>query len=148
MEFMNNKWPEWLTNINSVISIVGFIVNVVVFLQVASIRRSFSARARLPELIGDLTKSASELSASLNGWPNTCLDVRTQLKVAESTIKTAKRVLPRDVRGSLGPLYKGLKAIAKSVSPTTDVDKIWSCYSEMLGAITSMEQHLKNIKWK
>jgi hypothetical protein len=130
--------------------IVGFFITLIVMFQVRSIRLTFRARARLPQITKDLRKAGSVLSANLGSWPLRKNDGHAQIKVASSLIDGALPFVPRASRRSMAQINKKLIKAAREFSDTRyDMpDAVWDLYSDIQVIITSLNQVEKNLNWE
>lgn len=131
------------------LGLVGFVITVVVMIQVAGIRQSFRSRARIPEIVKDLQKAGSALNSTLEGWPSRKNDARSHIKVAASLLQAAVPLLPRDIRVTI---KRAEQKIAESATNFNDAkynnpDEAWEIYSEIQSSITHLNQSLRSLNW-
>lgn len=139
----------WLQDLNTGLGIAGFIITVVVMLQVASIKRSFRSRARLPEVVRDLQKAGSALNTNLDGWPARKNDALTQVKVASVLVRSAIPLVAGDTKKQLKSIHaKLLVATQNFDSPKyQNLDAAWDLYSDVQQVITNLSQSVRTLKW-
>ncbi|HEY0884172.1 MAG TPA: hypothetical protein VGE20_02760 [Ramlibacter sp.] len=147
---MTSYLPQWLNDLNTVLGLVGFVITVVVLIQVASIRRSFRARARLPEIIKELQKTGSTLNGNLEAWPARKNDARAQIKVASSLIQSALPFVQGDVRKHIRDAHSKLAIATRSFDDARydSPDLAWDLYSDIQLIITSLNQSVRTLNWE
>ncbi|WP_448677286.1 hypothetical protein [Delftia acidovorans] len=147
---LNSFIPQWVQDINTAFGLVGFVITVVVMLQVWSIKRSFRSRARLPEIISELEKYGSALNKSLNEWPAQKNAAHHHIKVAASLIQSAVQFLPNPARKKAKTMQEKLEAAAKTFtySKYDRADSVWDLYSDIQSIIVSLKQAARNMNWE
>jgi hypothetical protein len=130
--------------------IVGFFITLVVMFQVRSIRLTFRARARLPQIGKELQKAGSALSASLDNWPARKNDGHERIKVASSLIEDAIPFVPRANRRKMAQINKKLTVAARDFPDIRydSPDAVWDLYSDIQVVITRLNQVEKNLNWE
>lgn len=130
-------------------SLLGFLITLHVLLQVKSIRASFKARARLPDLIRELGRAGSALSASLDQWPAQRHEAFGQIKIATallgSTLDIVSATDRKEIKRVRGKLSKAGRGYLGRQSPSADT--MWDLYSDVQSCLTSLAQISKNRKW-
>jgi hypothetical protein len=150
-------FPQWVQDLNTGLSLLGvlvtlasFIITLIVFFEVKDIKNSFRRKAILPEITRDLSKTASSLSSSLGSWPEQKYEVISQIKIAISLLKSAKKILPKEEAQEIEKLIlkldRAVNASGDSRSP--EAEAAWDLYSDIRSAVTTMEQLSKNTKWE
>lgn len=133
-----------LSTIGSVASILALFVAIVVSFQVRRLSQHYVKKARLPKLLLDLRKLASELSQSIAA-STAADDIRGTLGQIEAKLE--------GFRGKLeGPAAKKCKAVKKSVSrvrrlEVSDVD-VQGIYIELMSLATQIQDQLKDREWE
>lgn len=147
---MSSVFPQWVQDLNTGFGVLGFFITVYVTFQVRSIKRSFLSRARLPELVQDLEKAGSALSASLDGWPIRKNHARSQIKIAASLLHSATSILPKDERKIASAANMKLRSAAERLDTAEFecADLVWDLYADVQSTITSLKQVSKNRKWE
>ncbi|WP_208279768.1 hypothetical protein [Massilia oculi] len=147
---MTSYLPQIIHDINTVAGITGFFITVLVMLQVRSIRQTFLARARLPQINKDLRKAGSELNKHLTNWPNHKTNGHQQIKIAASLIDGALPLIPRSARRESKAIKKKLAQASRDFhSLTYDYPNIvWDLYSDIQVVIVNLDQIEKNLKWE
>ena len=142
-------FPQWAQDLNTSLGLIGFVITVVVMLQVAGIRRSFRSRARLPEIVKDLETAGSNLNRTLDGWPSKKNDARSHIKVAASLLQAATPLLPRDARQVIKDSHGKLAGSMKNFNDRkyNDPDEAWEIYSEIQSSITHLGQSVRSLNW-
>jgi hypothetical protein len=130
--------------------IVGFFITLAVMIQVRSIRLTFRARARLPQIIKELQKAGSALSTSLGNWPARKNDGHGHIKVGSSLIDSAIPFVPRASRRKIVQINKKLSTAVRQFSDSRydRQDPVWDLYSDIQVVITSLNQVEKNLNWE
>lgn len=147
---MPSAIPQWIQDIETGLSLLGFGITLYVLFEVKFIKNTFLSRARLPELIKDLQKAGSVLNGQLDQWPAQRNEALCQIKVAASLLKSASTMLPKSEREELLKTHKKLTSAAQSFSSQQPLstDSIWDLYSDIQSSIASMTQVSKNNRWE
>lgn len=143
-------FPQWIQDLNTGLSLVGFFVTIYVLVEVRRIKCAFLARARLPDLIKELSKAGSALSSHLSEWDSQRNEARGQIKIAATLIKSALPMLPKSEKIELTRIQKKLVEAAQHFSEErrSSVEAGWDLYSDIQSCITSLNQVTKNMKWE
>jgi hypothetical protein len=130
--------------------LAGFVITLIVMLQVSSIKHSFKSRARLPEIIEDLEKTGSKLSTQLQDWPLQKNNARLQIKVAASLIQRALPFVSGPARRQITKDQKKLAGAAKEFDNLryNNPDLVWDLYSDIQSIITSLKQSARDLTWE
>lgn len=147
---MPSAIPQWIQDMNTGLSLLGFGITLYVLFEVKFIKNTFLSRARLPELIRDLEKAGSVLNGQLGQWPSQRNEALCQIKVAASLLKSASAMVPKTEREELLKTHKKLTDAAQSFSSQQgiSIDFVWDLYSDIQSDIASMTQVSKNNRWE
>jgi hypothetical protein len=136
--------PEWIKDLETIFSLLGFLITLYVMYEVRAIRRGFKSRARLPEITKDLTASGSEISKLLKDWPNNRPVVKGQFKIVGTLIAAALEFVSGPQRSDVKRIHTRIKNSLSSFSDATDA---WELYTDIQNAIQAISQASKNAKW-
>jgi hypothetical protein len=139
-------FPQWVQNLNIVLSFLGFLLTVYVTVQVWRIRRQYTARGRLPDLIKDLRAKGSDLNSRLSGWPQHRNEFLGEIKVARELLGAARKLLGRSDATTVRQIQTTLGDDAQWAA--LDDAGAWNLYSDVQRAIVSLEQVSKDLNWK
>ncbi len=142
--------PQWLQDVNIGLSLLGFVITLYVLFEIKLIKNTFLSRARLPEIIRELTKAGSMLNSQLAQWPAQHNDALSQIKVAASLLKAASALVPNAEKQELLQTHKKLTEAAQSSARGLQISTtlIWDLYSDIQSSISNMTQISKNNKWE
>lgn len=147
---MQSFFPQWIQDINTGLSLVGFLITVYVLIEVRSIKKSFLSKARLPELISDLEKSGSIISKNLNNWPEQQHHFVHQVKISISLLNTTVEFTPTaqkvKIKNTVKKLSNSIDNTEKQKNITTEI--AWDLYSDIQSSISQLTQILKNNQWE
>lgn len=143
-------FPQWIQDLNTGLSLIGFFVTIYVLVEVRRIKSAFLARARLPDLIKELSKAGSALNSHLGQWDSQRNEARGQIKIAATLIKSTLTMVPKPERTELERIQKKLVDAAQQFSDQghSNVEAAWDLYSDIQSCITSLNQVTKNMKWE
>lgn len=147
---LTSAFPQWVQDLNTGLSLIGFFITLYVLYEVKNIKCAFLARARLPELIKELSKAGSALNASLADWPTKRNEARGQVKIAATLLKSSFGMLPKPEKNELTQIQLKLVDAARTFS-NQEYDRVevaWDIYSDIQSSITSLNQVAKNMKWE
>lgn len=114
--------PQSIQDVNTGLSLLGFAITLYVLFEVKFIKNTFLSRARLPELIRDLSKAGSILNGHLGGWPAQRNEALCQIKVAASLLESASPMVPKVERQELLQTHKKLTGAAQSFASGQDIN--------------------------
>nr|WP_272540185.1 hypothetical protein [Acinetobacter baumannii] len=151
MTIVNSYLPQWLVDSGTILGIVGFFITLWLLWEAKQIRNSFIRKARLPEVIKDLSRSSTKLVAHLKNWETEEKEAINQLIISKALIENLIPKVP-DLE------KKRCKLFVNSVTPrtlffwtigssTVDEDKAWSLYTLLIEVLTMLEQLNKDSKW-
>ena len=95
-----------ITDIGSVASILGFLLTILIFLSLRSIRRFYVFTARVPELLSKLKKHAGEISKYQRNFSDSQQEIDLELKTAEVVLKSLKKKVGRQTKYSINKVLK------------------------------------------
>ncbi len=120
--------------------------------EVKHIKNTFLSRARLPELIKDLTKAGSTLNSYLGEWwPERRGEALCEIKVAAGLIMSASTMLPKKEKKKALQTYQKLhKTTQNFLQQSEEAAKTitWDLYSDIQSTISTITQVSKNNKWE
>ncbi|EPJ5650907.1 hypothetical protein LLI86_001568, partial [Acinetobacter baumannii] len=142
---------QWLIDLGTIFSIIGFFITIWLLWEAKQLRKSFFRRARLPEVIENLTIASSKLSSHLKKWETEDKEAIHQLSICKAVIENVTPKLPDNAQ-------KKCKIFVKSVTPTTfliwtfgssdiDKDKAWDLYALLSEVVTMLQELEKDLKW-
>ena len=142
-------FPQWLQDLNTAFGLVGFLITCYVMHEVASIRRSFRSRARLPEIVADLQSAGSGLNGVLADWPSRKDEARVPVKNAAHLLRASISLVPRNARADVKRLQKNVASAARNFTEARyDVPAhAWDIYSDIQSSITLLKQSVSDQKW-
>lgn len=143
---MESVLPQWLQDVETTLSLIGFVLTYVVFQAVREVRLSFQRRTRLPEIRRDLVKFASSLSTALAASDKE--SVKIEVRAATAILKTARRLLPKDDKSEVTAILRRIDiAKRKNHARLAASNGGWDFYSDILLSIRVLEQAIKNVRW-
>ncbi|WP_218673443.1 hypothetical protein [Chromobacterium haemolyticum] len=147
---MASTFPQWAQDLNTGLSFISSIVTIYVLIEVKSIKNSFLRKARLPEIIRDLSKAGSILSSTLNDLPAQRNAFHCQIKIAASLIQSTIKILPKEEKKEIERVHSKLAIAASDFNHPrlSHADALWDLYSDIQSTISSMRQLVKNVKWE
>jgi VIT1/CCC1 family predicted Fe2+/Mn2+ transporter len=148
---MSSYLPAWLTDIGTLSSIISLIVSGFLLYEARKIRDSFLRRARLPEVIKELSTVNNQISKSLKDWETEEKEGINQFTIAYELLDNLISKLPDNEKQKVLTYMPKLKVkkllFFSSVITTADSNKAWELYSGLSGIITALKQLQKDSKW-
>ncbi|RKP54522.1 hypothetical protein [Pararobbsia silviterrae] len=152
---MTSYFPQWVQDLNTALSLfgvaittAGFVLTLYVTYQVSHIRKHYLARGRLPDVIKDIEKIGSTLSAHLDDWPKNERDFAGQLQLANPLLMTASKMVKRADGLEARRLAQRLAKSKKSSQGSKTIDEAWALYYEMQKTVIALKQVEKNMNWE
>lgn len=147
-------FPQWVEDINTGLSLIGFFITFYVMYEVRIIRNRFLIKARLPELIKKLKMSGSELNKYLgdtHNWDSNKNKVLGEVKISCVLLKSSSKIIPSPEKRQIVDTYKKLNKICTggfSNATNLELQKGWDIYSDIQSIIVILEQLSLNLKWE
>lgn len=136
--------PEWIKDLETLFSLLGFLITLYVLYEVRAIRRAFKSRARLPEIAKDLSATGSEISKLLKDWPTNRPVIKGKFKIVVTLLDVALEFVSGSQRADMRRVRLRIKNALPGFSDTTDA---WELYTDIQTAIQALSQASKNAKW-
>lgn len=145
--------PQWLTDLSTCLTIIGFILTYVVFNQVKSIKNQFLSKARLPQLNEQLGAASSKIIELLRERDANLNLIAVELSncagIIENIIKKLDRTNREPAQSLLNKLRQRKWFKRKIVHiKLTDTDQVWEIYNELTFLNTNLAELMKDSNWK
>lgn len=149
-EVLVSIFPQWAQDLNTGLSFLGFLITAYTLYEVTRIKVSFLARARLPDIIKELSEKGSALNSILGAWPEKKNEARSHIKVSATLLKSALPMLGKEEKAEISKIHEKLFSAAKCFSDPNypNTDEAWDIYSDIQSCITTLTQVSKNMKWE
>jgi len=134
-----------LTDIGSVASILGFLLTILIFLTLRSIRRFYVFTARVPELLKKLINHARKISEYQKEFSNSQQEIELELAEAEVVLNSLKKKVSRQTKSAVNGTLKTVKTYNNS---SNDSKSLWAVYVEMQKLITEIQELQSDLKWE
>ena len=148
---MESYLPNWLQDIETVLSIFGFIITLILLAEAKKIRASFLRRARIPEMIEELKSTSQIMSKNINNWNKQKRSFIEQALIAKGILENLKEKLVNSEKKKVNLFLSKLKPkkwfIFDMTLSNLKEDEAWAIYAEFSALITSLVQHEKDSKW-
>jgi hypothetical protein len=115
--------------------------------QVRIIKKSFLTKARMPDIIKELTKVTSDLNKTLGGWPLQKQEAHLHIKVAISLLTSTRPLLEKNGRLEINRIHSKLSSASANFS-MVNVNVAWDLYSDLQSVLMIIKQHSQNMKWE
>lgn len=138
-------WSDWLSIIGSIASFLGLILTLWVAFAVRDIKKRFSFKARVPNLVRQLKGHSSKISESLNDFPKFKEIIREELVKAEVVLKSLRGKVKGDPKKSVSELIKTVKQYN---SENLTKDQTRDLYRAMIKVSAEIEQYQKDLEWE
>lgn len=148
---MNSILPQWLIDISSISSIVGFVITGFLLWEAREIKNSFLRRARLPEVSKELIKAINNISKGLKSWKTEKNYVNEQYGIVRGLLENIAGKLPDDEKKQVLGFIKSLKKrkyIFWLDNLVIDDENMgWALYTELSRITTRLVELHKDAKW-
>lgn len=150
---MNSIFPQWIVDLATVATFVGFIITIAVLFQVRSIKNTFKNKARLPEIKKELSACTTKISRSLNDWSNSKNNIHEEFSKCAALLDNLKNKLDGDSQLLVKTMRERLVRTkllrrAQSIIEIENKDQAWALYSELSRVNTHLDQVIKDMKWE
>lgn len=143
-------FPQWAQDLNTGLSFLGFLISAYTLYEVKRIKASFLARARLPDIIKELSEAGSALNTILGKWPKQRNEARGYIKVSATLLKSALPMLVGEEKKEISKIQEKLSVAANNFSNPNypNTNEAWDIYSDIQSCLTTLTQVSKNMKWE
>ena len=145
------KIPSWINDIASISSIVGLGISIYLLIAIKNIKKSFLRRARLPEIVIELTVVHKDLFNNLKDWNNESKLGIEKIKISMGIFENLRTKLPDAERKLVNQYLKKLRPKKYLFFTTTikniESDAAWDLYSDLSGLITCLNQLKEDSRW-
>jgi len=143
--------PQWIQNLSIVFSLIGFVVTCFLLIEARDIKNSFLRKARIPEIVTELTDVSIKLARNLRKWDSESNLALARLEISKSLLESIEKKLPnhekKKVANLIGKLNVKKWFFFKVPISVLEKDQAWDLYTELSGVITSLTQLEKDSKW-
>jgi len=141
---LNSYLPNWLTDIASIVSIIGFIVTCFLLVEARKIRNSFMRKARIPEIVNDLDRISGDLIANLKQYDNESRSAHEKIQKATALLESILPKIPDSQKEKVQSFIDGTN---EAISNTLNEDSSWNVSTELSGVVTYLQQIAKDTRW-
>jgi len=135
-----------LGDLGAAASIISLIITLFIAYGVHKIRRSFLAKARLPELVSRLRAHASSLSGHLNDFARFGDQARYELARSQATLRSIERKLTAEHRRSCRSVRKKIARQRRQVQIGSD--ELASTYEEITLLVEALNEYQQDLQWR
>lgn len=134
-----------LSNVASVITIIGFVFTVIMFFDIKSIKRYYFLAARLPEVAHKLEEHAEKIYQYSNDFDKSIKDVSLELGRLEVVLNSLRNKLDRRSRGTVVQLLEKIRLY----KPKKDREKaLFDIYIDISKILEELDELQKDAKWE
>lgn len=151
MEILMWPLPSWITDTSSLLSIVGFALTIMVFIETKSLKKIFKRKVRIPQIHNNLMTSASNINEALKEWDNNQNYIRQQFYncavYAESLsekISSRDRSKINDFLDEVKP--KGLLWRHKIHISLNNFEQAWALYEHLSTLNVRLDEIIKDMR--
>lgn len=146
--------PDWVSLTADTGSVVGLIITIAVWFQARAIRKSFVAKARLPELSTNLKAISSDLLKRLEDRSSHSQDftpviarLRGLLTNLQPKVNGSQHEMVRVLLKLCGGEYSRIFFWKSGASHSFTTDRVWRIYGDTQGLLEALNQAAKDSKW-
>lgn len=148
--------PTWVSLLADIASVGGLIISSWVLFETKRLKRTFTLRARTPEIRKALDKIARGIQDDLSSSPSsspTKRDLISKLARTRAILENLKYKLPASQRGDISQLISELKGKRRSIfwrHPLTAYEEhdLWQIHQKIQWTVTTLEQREKDFPWE
>ena len=124
-------------------SIVSLIVSGIVLTTVWQIKRRIAYKVRVPELIKQISDTASRLSSLLADFTNNAKEIAVVIVLLRTTTEALLRQLPLREKKAAKQVSNQLKAMSTSKTPL-NIGDAWAVYTNIQGVLEDLRQRIRD----
>lgn len=141
--------PTWINTSNfslfaDILSVVGVITTISVYLSVRKIKKFYVFRARIPELLNKLSTHSGEISKLNKNYLQSLPKISLEIGRLEITLKSIKKKVSKEIKPSVSESYLAIKAYRS----TPNSDLLWQVYISLQRLQQEIELHQEDQKWE
>ncbi len=145
-------FPQWIMDIATIMTILGFVITVFVLQQTKEIKRNFLSKARLPQIQRELRSCASNINKQLDDWESSKEKIFVEFSKCAGLLDSLIQKLNDDQSASAKALLKRLKyrpyyILRPIKNKITDKDTAWSLYADLSELNSNLSQIIKDSHW-
>ena len=131
--------PTFTALVNA-ISVIGFIVTILVYLDVRNIKKAYIFAGRIPDLMKKLKKHSTNINSLLNDYEGSKSQILEELARTEITLKSLEKKTKGHLKRTTTLLIKEVKAYNSSTGTAENVRSIYINIIKVQEAITDYQQ--------
>lgn len=141
---MTSYLPQWLTDLASILTIIGFIITLLLLHEAKEIRKSFIRKARIPEIVTDLERISKELITHLQNSQDGIRAAHESVHRAIGLLESIESKLSESDKVKVNAFISNTK---KAIGGTLNEDGYWDIYSNLSAITTYLQQLAKDVRW-
>jgi hypothetical protein len=151
---MNNSFltkafsKEGLSVLADILSVVGFVIQLIVLILVRKIVRYYVFKGRIPDLLNRLDSHASKVVSLHQRFEDSREQILLELKSSEVTLKSIKQKAGSPIKQSAKRVLKLISTYNSRIPSHQNKDSLFSIYAEMRGLVDEIENHRKDTDWE
>jgi hypothetical protein len=137
-----------LSDYGNIASIAGFILTIFILLNVRSLRKQYTFKARVPELTRKLNSHASKLADYHQNFEDSREEIILELANSEAVLKSLGEKVNKSTRGSIKILLAQIKEY-NLYKANNNADFLWNrIYVLMRKLVTELGELQQDLKWE
>ena len=136
---------DWIGRVGSVASFFGLLLTIAVYVGVREIRQRYLLRARLPELVEQLSELTSKIQGLLRDHPATERELDATIAKCDGVLNNVEEKVEDDLEDAVNAIRSRIEDLRGDDNP---VDGVWALYSELNKLLTELRAYLRDLKWE
>jgi hypothetical protein len=141
---------ENLSLLANILSVVGFVLTLIVFINVRKIKSHYIFKGRMPELHEKLDRHASAILSLYQRYEDSREQIVIELKSSEVTLKSIRQKAKdnRTIKQSVKRVLKLMSDYNTQILFHQNKDALFGIFVEMRKVVDEIENHRKDIEWE
>lgn len=140
---MESNLAQWVIDLSSLFSILGFVVTCFLLYEAREIKKSFMRKARIPEIVSDLERVFGDLLGNLQEFSGKKREIHENIVKATGLLES---ITPKLDKNDVEKISKFVADTKLSLDRELSEDLSWSIYSQLSGVITYLQQLAKDTR--
>lgn len=122
-------------------SIIGMLITIYVLKSITTIKRHYQAKARMPQLVEDISEGASALAKLHGSYESSQPDIALQLAKLKPVIKALRRKVDANT-------WRLAKSVIRSMNTNPSRDTLWHLYLQIQELLVQLREGQRDRSWE
>lgn len=145
-DFINDPLPEAIQSLDTILSLITFIVSLKILLQIRNLRKSFVSKQRLPEINKDLSAIAKDMARHYADWDENLQNAKVSLGMLKPLYGALIKMTNGQPKRNIKTLSKKAAKLDLKSDPKEKKEEYWDIYCDVRTCGLTIDQIIKDMK--